>query len=539
MKSCFLRVLLFIICVSFSWELSAQEDQKYWVAFKDKAGVEFDPFEYFHPSAIDRRVRNGLAISDSSDFPVSKHYVNQLIEAGAAVKMKSRWLNAVCCFLSDEEFISISQFSFVKSIEEMERGQSETILCSYGSVADSTVEMVTSRLTPQVDALGAKVFRQRKLTGKGVRVAVFDAGFRKAEKRENLRHLFENNQIEETRDFCGNDNKVFHHSTHGTDVLTCLAGKTDSALFGLATDATFLLARTEYNLREPLSEEENWLAAAEWADKHGVDIISSSLGYSGKRYFQHEMDGKTSLVAKAANAAFEKGILVVISMGNEAMGHWQYVVTPADAEGVLAVGGVLHNNGIHIDFSSYGPTEDGRMKPNVCAYGAAITEIDHEKNKLKWAMGTSFSAPLVSGFAACVLQAFPEWEVSELFSEIEKSGRLYPYFDYAHGFGMPHASYFFDEKVSNDSSDSEWVKINEDEDKVKFDLSNLESKVSKDSLSNKLFFHQEDIEGKLMDYAVYEIEKGQSLTFPIQEYAVVLRAWWAGNYIEIVLPWGE
>ncbi|MFZ6051130.1 S8 family serine peptidase [Halocola ammonii] len=537
MKSCFSRVLLLTAVALLSTNLLAQEEEKYWVTFTDKAGVQFNPLEYFHPKAIERRVKNGIAICDSSDFPVSEKYVDQLEEAGVEIKMTSRWLNAACCFSGDEGIAKVQGLPFVKSVRRMPSSEIETVFCSYESLDEVALETDSDFFLPQTKSLGAEVFSEKGFSGKGIRVAVFDAGFRKAEKRENLRHLFENNQIERTIDFCGNDSSVYHHSKHGTNVLTCLAGKTDSALFGLATDATFLLARTEYNLREPLSEEENWLAAAEWADKHGADIISSSLGYTGKWYFQDEMDGKTSLVARAANAAFEKGILVVNSMGNEAGGDWQYLVTPADAEGVLAVGGVLGENGVHIDFSSFGPTGDVRIKPNVCAFGVAITEIKEERDKQKKVYGTSFSAPLISGYAACVLQAFPDWDVKKLFSEIEKSGRLYPYFDYAHGFGMPHASYFFIENAQQDPSDHNWLEINEGE--VIIDVGAITPKLTEDLLSDKLFFHQADKDGELIDFAVYSLNRSQSVTFSTRAYTCVVRAWWAGNFIEKELPCGQ
>ncbi len=187
---------------------------------------------------------------------------------------------------------------------------------------------------------------------------------------------------------------------------------------GLATEAEFLLARTEVNT-EPFSEEENWLAAAEWADKNGADIISSSLGYTLPRYFQYQMDGKSTLVARAATMAFEKGILVVNAMGNDGAGKWFVVGTPADAEEVLSVGGVDPFTNVHISFSSFGPTADGRMKPNVCAAGQALVASPKRITK---AYGTSFATPLVTGFAACVLQLNPDFTVQELKTNIEQSG---------------------------------------------------------------------------------------------------------------------
>jgi serine protease AprX len=222
-------------------------------------------------------------------------------------------------------------------------------------------------------------------------------------------------------------------------VLSCVAGRIEGIQIGLAIDAEFLLARTE-TWTEFFSEEEQWLAAAEWADKNGAHIINSSLGYTYHRYFPEQMNGKKSLVSRAANMAARKGILVVNSAGNEGDGKWKIIGTPADADSVLSIGGISPWTGFHTGFSSFGPTSDKRMKPNVTAYGHVIGA---GPGGLSQTQGTSFSGPLTAGFAACAKQARPNMTNMQLFKEIEKSADLYPYFDYAHGYGVPQASYFF------------------------------------------------------------------------------------------------
>jgi hypothetical protein len=151
------------------------------------------------------------------------------------------------------------------------------------------------------------------------------------------------------------------------------------------------------------------------------------------------MNGRESLVSKAAKMAVRKGILVVSAAGNEGSGKWKFISTPADADSVLSVGGIDPSTGIHTSFSSYGPTADLRLKPNVSAYGHvfAANEKDMEKTQ-----GTSFSCPLISGFAACAWQSKKQLTNMQLFNEIQQSATLYPYFDYAHGYGVPQASYF-------------------------------------------------------------------------------------------------
>ena len=237
-------------------------------------------------------------------------------------------------------------------------------------------------------------------------------------------------------------------------VLSCIGGKiSDTTWLGMAPDAQYLLARTEINT-EPLKEEVWWVQALEWADQNGADIVNSSLGYGKQRYMVKQMNG-SSMVAKAANTAARKGILVCNSMGNEGDDkEWKMLITPADADSILSVGGVYSIDNL-TEFSSFGPTADGRMKPNVVAMGHCW--VAGEKGNFTDAYGTSFSSPMTAGFAACVKQLHPEYTAWQLKTEIEKSGNHYPYFDYAYGYGVPQADYFFGEKpeIKNNISLSE------------------------------------------------------------------------------------
>ncbi|MFD2221841.1 S8 family serine peptidase, partial [Hymenobacter bucti] len=303
----------------------------------------------------------------------------------------------------------------------------------------------------QTAVLGRAAFGRAGLTGRGVRIAVFDVGYNGVPTHPAFAALRREKRIAATYDFLKNRPDVFHSGSHGTEVLGCLAGRlpgraevaADSLApgpaLGLAPDATYLLARTESLGRERIGEEEAWLKAAEWADREGADIISSSLAYTAQRYFPEWMDGRHSLIGRAANIAARKGLLVVSAAGNDGDDDWGRIGTPADADSALAVGGLDPATGLHVAFSSTGPSADRRLKPDVSAFGIVLTTTPGGYERLE---GTSFSAPLVAGFAACVWQQQRRLGAMEVFRQVRASAELYPYYDYAHGYGQPRAEYF-------------------------------------------------------------------------------------------------
>jgi|GEM_PF-4324380 len=291
--------------------------------------------------------------------------------------------------------------------------------------------------SPQIEALEGSFFISRGIDGSGIRMAILDAGFKDYKSHPYLKHLTTNGQIIDTWDFVRNQKEVDTGSRHGTAVLSCIAGYSDTLQLGLATGAEFLLARTEM-AGEPLREEENFVRAVDWAIEKGARIIQSSLGYTYQRYFIWEMDGQTSLAVRAVQKAVRHGILFVNSIGNEGLTHWHFMNTPADADSILSVGALDPVTRQAAPYSSYGPTADGRIKPNVCAYGTMWAAAGHDK--LRKTSGTSYAAPLISGFAACAWQMLPGLNGQQIKELIEQSGELYPSYDYSRGFGMPRAS---------------------------------------------------------------------------------------------------
>ena len=226
-------------------------------------------------------------------------------------------------------------------------------------------------LEAQITSLEGHLF-DSLYTGKGIRICIIDAGFPEVDESQLFEHIRNNNRIIKTWDFKKNKPDVYRYNSHGTSVLSCIAGVYNGKKVGMATDAEFLLARTERVTYEGIAEEEDWLEAVEWADKNGADIINSSLGYTKAAHFLEDMDGNTTIISRAANLAARKGILVVNAAGNEGRSEWKYVAAPGDADSALTVGGINPWTGLHTSFSSYGPNARHHLKPNVSAFGHAL-----------------------------------------------------------------------------------------------------------------------------------------------------------------------
>ena len=444
--------LLFTLFCAILGIASAQNS--YWVFFTDKQNTTFDPYQYFDAKAIERYAQCGADLYDITNYPVNSNYASQVKTACEELVGTSRWLNAAGVMATEEQIAKIRQFPFVADIQ---------LIASDMELAENNItENVTSDYAgEQISIHHGELFKEHKITGKGVRIAILDGGFKEADTHPAFQHLRDNGQIVKTWNFVKKKEYVYEAESHGRMVLSCIAGiMNGSQMLGMAPDAQFLLARTEV-ASEPLKEEIWWVQGLEWADQNGADILNSSLGYGKQRYMLKNMDGQTSRVAKAANTAARKGILVCNSMGNEGDDkEWRMLITPADADSVLSVGAVKSIDRI-ASFSSFGPTADGRMKPNVVAMGDDNL-VAGSKGNFTQASGTSFSSPMMAGFAACVKQLHPEYTAWQLKTEIEKSANHYPYFDYAFGYGVPQAGYFFGEKPEVGNN----ISLSEDDDAV-------------------------------------------------------------------------
>jgi subtilisin family serine protease len=287
--------------------------------------------------------------------------------------------------------------------------------------------------------IAADEMHKRGYFGENIVMAIFDSGFSNADKQTYFKHLFENGQILDTYDFVMNEKSVYEDDDHGRMVLSCIAAWQKGLIVGTAPKAQFYLFRTEDASSEFMIEEYNWLAAAERADSLGVDIISSSLGYSNfddktTSYKLSDLDGKTAISTRAAEIASQKGIVVVTSAGNEGARAWGKIIAPADAASVLAIGAVKESGKIAY-FSSRGNTADGRIKPDVVAMGL-YTTVGSNDSDVTTASGTSFSCPLTAGLVAGFWQANPHLSARQVVEYIRRSGNQYAKPDSVYGYGL-------------------------------------------------------------------------------------------------------
>jgi subtilisin family serine protease len=479
----------------------------WWVFFTDKNGTSFDPYSYFAPEAIERRQKLGLSLYDSTDFPVNENYLREVASRVDTLGLETRWFNGVGVVATIDQVAQLRHLPFVREVVPQQ--ELEWI------PADTTVEDFDGKsrsLEKQLQPIGGKEFEAHGHSGKGIVIAVLDAGFSGADQHPAFAHLRMNNQVRSTWDFVKNSPDVYStRADHGTMVLSCIAGKMDGHPMGLAPDATVLLARIAREYGNQYRAEEYFVAAVEWADKQGAMLINCSGGPGVRSYFPEQMNGKIPLISRAANMSASKGMLVIAAAGNSGDEYDDRLLPPSDADSSLCVT-ALNDSGYVAGYSSRGPTPQFSHKPDVCAPGTAI--VADKTQDFSVAEGTSFSAPLLTGFAACLLEMYPDLSPMSLADTMRRSANLYPYFDYAHGYGAPQASYFFDPQqlvaptfTINTAKDG-GVTVN------------LDTAACPKCCFPKtayLYFSLENLAGKIYHYGVIQVTSETPLVLPADE----------------------
>ncbi len=442
-------LLLLLVC---HLQGFGQTTRKYLVLLRDKANSPYSisrPEQFLSQRSILRRQKQAIGVLER-DLPVNPAYVTQLRQAGANVWFTSRWLNAVLIEATDATVAAIQLLPIVKGLEfgrplanARVSATAQRKLPNKFETANTTTDVPLDYGSSQVQVaqLGADIMHQQGYHGEGMLIGVLDAGFLNADKVSFLKPLFDEKRVLTTYDFVKKETSVYEDDSHGLSCLSAITATADKQLYGTAYKASFILLRTEDAATEKQIEEANWLLGAEYADSAGVDVISSSLGYTEfddatTSYTYQNMDGKTALCSRAAQIATETGMVVVVAAGNEGSDAWHYISAPSDAASVLAIGAVTQT-GLRASFSSFGPSADGRVKPDLAARGQG-TIVGSPGGQVVSGNGTSFATPLVAGLAAGFWQAHPRLTAAQVTEALRRSGSQFGSPDSQLGYGIPN-----------------------------------------------------------------------------------------------------
>lgn len=424
----------------FTTGLFAQENTNvYWIQLTDKTNNNYElsqPEQFLSPKALQRRDNQNIEI-DSKDLPVSDYYLDSLTNMGIHIRYTSKWLNGAAIQSTDTELIdTIENLGFISEKVRIRE------LIEYPKSAKATKENALNygQSENQISMLNGHILHNQGYTGQNMIIAVLDSGFLDVPSLSSFQAMLNENRVIDTRDYVDGDNDVYAHHNHGRAVLSILAAKVEDSLVGSAPDANYLLLRTEDAASEQLIEEYNWIAAAEYADSIGADIISVSLGYSVYdndewSYTNEDLDGRTAPISIAATIAASKGILVLSAAGNSGDDPNPKISVPADADSILTVG-ATNSDGQYAAFSSIGYSADNRVKPDIVAQGEA-TWFQGGDGEFASGNGTSFSTPIASGLAACLWQANPQMSNMEILRAIQESSSQYNNPDEYLGYGLP------------------------------------------------------------------------------------------------------
>ena len=450
-----MRYLLLIAFLHFCIDANSQYS-RHLIELTDKKGTPFllsNPSAFLSSESIQRKTTFKIAI-DSTDLPVSPIYLDSLRKAGKVeILCTSKWLNMALIKTTDAAALNkIAQFPFVKKRTPIaSRAYSSMFPKTPDSILATTIETggkSTQNATlnygssnQQIAIHEGEFLHNGGWTGNGVKIAVLDAGFNRYQNISAFDSLRKRDGIKLTKDLVENSNSVNEDDAHGMYCLSILAANLPGAMIGTAPHASYYLFRTEDVYSEYPVEEFYWTAAAEISDSIGISMISSSLGYStfddpSFNYTYSGMNGKTTMISRAAAIATKKGMIVMNSAGNEGSKPWKYIIAPADTDDVMAVGAVNTLKQV-ASFSSYGPSSDNRIKPDIASVGWNTFLVSTSGNIIQGS-GTSFSNPNIAGLIACLWQAFPEFSNKEIMDVVRKSADRYNNPDTRTGYGIPN-----------------------------------------------------------------------------------------------------
>jgi hypothetical protein len=478
-----MKKLLSALAVLFLCTALHAQYSRHIIQFKDKSGTGHsltDPSTYLSAKAVARRINYNIRL-DSTDLPIPAAYLDSIAKVpNVVIYNKSKWLNQVLIRTNDPAaLLKIRSFSFVKSDKQVATNSVNSSISNSKLTAVSPALPANQNVSPdrpgankpdavtgtpvvhgthgvndiaatlnygssygQVHIHNGDFLHDKGYTGNGMDIAMMDAGFHQYKTNPMMDSLRLQNRILGEWDFVMNEESVNEDHAHGAFCLSILAANKPGMMVGTAPYANYWLFRTEDVGSETPVEEQNWIAAAEFADSAGAHMLTTSLGYvqfdnPALSYSYAQRDGNTAMITIAADLAAKKGMIVMNSAGNygASAGDIKYMVVPADGDSVVSVGAVDVNGNIGA-FSSWGPNGRGKLKPNIVSVGwgttyASITGVPVTGS------GTSLSNPNIAGLIACLWQAFPRKSNMEIISAVERSSNRYLTPDDRYGYGLP------------------------------------------------------------------------------------------------------
>ena len=439
------KLMLIVMATVMMAAAFAQSPAKYWVAFTDKKGTPYSidkPEAFLSPRALELRKAHGIAI-DERDLPVNPDYVRQVLALDTAARCftTTKWLNGMTVYaLRDDMKEAIERLPFVDSVERTDvpkeplppagpayvfPGGGGQPMLTYQSDIQKNNDFDYGQATLQVRVNNVHWLHRMGFRGEGMQMMILDGGFENIDTISCLKALRDDHRLLGARNFVEPEKDPMRKHSHGTMVLSCIASYSPGLLVGTAPMVKVHVAQTEESGSEDRVEEDNWVAGLEYADSLGCQVLNSSLGYTtfddtvNQRTYA-DLTGEVSRASRAATIAASKGLLICNSAGNEGASKWKYIGAPADAKDILSVGAV-NVKGKRAYFSSFGPTADGRIKPDACAVGRN-TYLSTPAGIVTIADGTSFSSPMLSGMVACLWQAFPEKSNYEIMEAVRQAG---------------------------------------------------------------------------------------------------------------------
>jgi hypothetical protein len=449
------KLLHTIVLLLLGCTLAKAVEKGYFISFTDKDDTPYsihNPEEFLSPKAIERRASQNIVINER-DLPVNPAYTDSLKELGIRVKHTTKWLNGCVAFSSDAALMdTLHQYGFIQEVEltYLPYGLKS---CKFEPITEGTKSTteIYGNAYDQINTVRGIVLHEHGFMGENKTIAVIDAGFYGVDHLPVFNHLFQNNQILGTKDFVNPSSNIYEENAHGMYVLSIIGGYEEGHFMGTAPKASFWLIRSEDAGSEYPIEADYWICAAEFADSAGVDIINTSLGYSEFddskfNYTYSQMNG-TTRISRAATMAAESGMVIVVSAGNEGNSPWHYITAPGDAKNILTIG-AMSSDSIKASFSSFGPTYDNRIKPDVTAMGVS-TAIQLKNGTIGKGSGTSFSAPVMAGLSACLWDALNHLTAQEISDLIKQSSHQFTHPDQRFGYGIPDFSAAYQTKVDD------------------------------------------------------------------------------------------